>query len=177
MEKRFRAAGLGERILERHRGPYQDFIPRHRYALILAIHSWYSFGYNAELLRRTMDALAPGGTFILTVTCAEDFFFRNAVKQQTFSAEELSQWAIEQGYENELHRLRMPVPASALVTDGALTEDAKGTIAFLMGRLWHKIPAAERQDIEQRFMAAADRGGFERVYGLLHFRKPGQVNG
>ena len=170
VERRFKEAGLGQRIVERLQGPYQNLAPQRNYGLILSIHSWYSFGYDARLLRRTLDALSPGGSFILTITAEDDFFFCNALKRQIFSAEDLSHWAMEQGFVHDLHQLRMPIPATALVVDGALTDDAKGIISFLKGRLWRKIPHPERQRIEQRFVQAAQHGKVERVYGLMHFR-------
>ena len=174
VEASFKEAGLGERIIERHRGYYQNFVPQQRYKLILSIHSWYSFGYDASLMRRTLNALAPGGSFILTITGEDDFFFLNALKQQGFSAEEFSRWATEQGFPHKLHQLRMSVSGSELVADGALTDNAKGVISFLKGKLWRKIPQPERQQIEQRFVQTTQHGDVERVYGLLHFHNTDQ---
>jgi SAM-dependent methyltransferase len=171
----FRHAKLDEHIIEKHQGAYQTFVPQQHYDLILSVHSWYSFGYDQDLIQRTLNALSPEGSFILTITSAEDFFFTNTLKKQEFSAEDLSRWATEQGFSHDLNLLRQSVPATTLVTNGALTKDAKNIISFLKGKLWRKIPQADRQQIEQRLLQAAQEDNVERVYGLLHFKKSDQA--
>ena len=173
--ERFKRANLDKRIVEKHHGAYQNFVPQQHYDLILSVHSWYSFGYDLEMMHRTVDALSPGGSFILTITSADDFFFANTLKKQKFSAEDLSRWAIEQGFPHDLILLRQSVPATALVANGALTKDAKNIISFLKGKLWHKISPEDRQQIEQRLLQATQQDNVERVYGLLHFKKSDQA--
>ena len=171
LERRFAAAGQSQHLVERHQGPYQGFQASRKYDLILSVHSWYSFGYDVDLLRRSLAMLVAGGSLVLTITSRKDFFFQNALCRQAFSAEDLSAWATENGLAHQLTLLRMRVASERVVADGTLTPAAKGAISFLKGRLWWRIARAERKRIQTRFLQEAVPGAsVERVFGLLHFR-------
>jgi SAM-dependent methyltransferase len=169
VEQGFATAGLSDRIVERHQDLYQTFVPTRSYDLILSVHSWYSFGYDAKLLRQTLEMLSSNGVMLLTVTSKEDFFFRHTLVRQNFSAEELSQWATEQGFPHQLHLLRTSISADKLRVNGSLTKEAKGVIGFLKGKLWWQIPRQERCRISKPFRELGANDYIERVYGLLYF--------
>ena len=170
LERRFRRANLARNIVQRHQGGFQAFQPTRGYDLILAIHSWYAFGQDGSQLRKALGMLSDGGSFLLTVTCDDDFFFQNEVRQQVFSAQQLSQWSNDLGLDHEFHLLRLPVAAHDLIVDEELTEEARGIASFLRARLWRDFSASEKADFQEDIMEAIAGAGVERRYGLLHFR-------
>lgn len=133
--------GLDSLVQEIFQGPFQDYRPRGRYDRVIAIHSWYAFGFDKQLLEKALSCVNPGGMFFLTVVSKSSATWKLAelargVRGENLSAEALSEWAYREGFPHRYVTNHKIIPEDEFVTEKGVTEKGKMFASFLMCTPW-----------------------------------------
>jgi SAM-dependent methyltransferase len=169
LERSFAAAGLADRIVERHRRKLESARLRLRYDLVLAVSSWYAFGQSRVLLRKALGARRPGGRLVISLASERDLLRSRLQGRPRITAESLSHWAARQGFAHRLERFQVPVPTRALVENGELSASGRAWLAFVAQRPWSEIPEDRRAEARRYVLERASEDTLPRDRAALVF--------
>lgn len=167
LEQRAAAAGVVDRIAERHRGTFDTATVRGRYDLVIAAHSWQSYMQQRAPLDRAL-ALCTGGRMMIVTQDLDSPLNRvfDARRAPELDARRVSSWLGEEGVPHELRPLRTIVRRSVLLDDdGRLTPSAYGLATFLTNRDRDELGDGYLDEL--RVTIAAHANGIEHVRGLI----------
>jgi hypothetical protein len=142
---------LQTRVREIFPGTFEDYQSPLRYDLVIAIHSWYSFGYNASIIQKALACRAAQGVLCIAVesrnSLGYDLACLSPMSGMDLHSEKLSAWATTRGYAHTHHVYRKSLPFSLFVRDGHVSEEGKHYAAFLATTPWNELSAATQKDI------------------------------
>ena len=115
---------------------------------MISIHSWYSFGYDIEILKKALSMVKPGGKLIVNLLSQNsadyDLGCLSHAVGMDVNAETLSKFATEQGFQHDLDYEVLYRPINVFFDEeGNLTNGAKDFACFLIARPWNEMSSLE----------------------------------
>lgn len=170
LQEKIRTLGIESLIGEGHHCAFEDFVPVDTYDLVLSLDSWYRIGTDKEMLAKALRLRSKGGKLLIQgLTRDKQVYwilddFRNLI-----AAEELSQWAKQAAFDHEYFTSTHRIPIERLIIDDEFTDTYRSYVAFVYGKRWADLSAAEIYKAENALIDL-DRGGFiEKHFGYLLF--------
>ena len=159
-----------------HHQSFEEYKVVQQFDRVLAIHSWYGFGYDVNILQKALSMVKPGGILLINIMSQKSPVY--GLSNMSYSrgielcAENLSRWALEQGFEHSLEWEVARRPA-ALFFDKQdhLTTDAKYFSCFLLAKEWDQLSAKEHQQVYDILQDHRRGDTVDIVSGCLVFRK------
>lgn len=160
-----------------HMQPFEDYQVDKKFDQVLAIHSWYSFGYNTELLEKALSMVKPGGHLFINIMSKKSPVY--GLSYMSYSggielcAEDLSQWALSKGFSHTLDWESALRPASLFFDENnQLTPEAKDFACFLIAKPWDELSAKEQLQVLEIFQRHRQDDIMPIVSGCLVFQAP-----
>lgn len=158
-----------------HEQPFEDYVVSQQFDRVLAIHSWYSFGYNAQLLQKALSMVKPGGYLFINIMSKKSPVY--GLSNMSYSggielcAEDLSDWAAREGFSHSLDWESAVRPASLFFDgDDRLTKQAKDFACFLIAKPWDELSQDEHQQVKDIFLQHRQGDVIPIVSGCLLFQ-------
>ena len=168
LEQRAAAAGLSDRIVERHWVPFHEAAIARRYDLVLAAQSWYPYADRRAPLDRALGVCASGGRMVI-VTQALDSPMAEVFGMQRSPAldvHHVSAWLTDGGLAHEVRLVRTTVAQRTLLDDDdRLTDRAVGLAAFLSSRTIDQLEPRSLERVRASLVARPE--GVDHVRGII----------
>jgi hypothetical protein len=172
LEGRANAAGVADRIVERHHGEFASAPVNRRYDLVIASFSWQSYVGQRAPLDRALGICASGGQLMIMTadhqsTLYEVFAVPLAPEMDVYH---VSSWLRQEGVPHEVRLLPpMNIARDVFLDDhGQLTRTAVGLATFLM----HRVDLTDAYFEHLRVAIEAHPEGIERGRGLIVIPAP-----
>ncbi len=168
LERRAEAAGVADRIIERHLDTFDRAPIAHRYDLVLAVHSWNSYVEDRAPLDRALGICAPGGRMVIVTPDLQSPLYEvfGVRRPQEVDVGRVSSWLRHEGLAHDVRRPLTTIARTVLADDdGQLTAAALGLATFLTAR--------DRDDLGDTYLEhlratiAAHPDGIDHVRGVI----------
>ncbi len=128
---------------------FEEYAADRKFDFVFALHCWYAIGFNESAIQKAMDCRGAKG---ITVICLAsevsfDVLLGDVVHEpgeKYFTAEGLSRWLIEKGYQHQFLMSHHPISFNRLVLNGDFTADGRAMFEFLS-----RTPFDEITDIQK----------------------------
>ena len=162
--------GLSQNVVEAFEGSFEDAPIEHTYDLVLSLDSWYHIGRHKTALEKALSLRAPGGRLLIQLMNQDrQLYWVLDQVRGLMSSNDLSAWALEQGFEHGYFEHSHWVPVSRLAVDGRPTDGFKHFVAFAKGQAWDELSDAERDEAVDAVHTLQRDGALETRHGYLLF--------
>lgn len=168
LEQRAVAAGVVDRIVERHRGTFDTAPIQGHYDLVIAAHSWQAYMQQRTPLDRALAICEPHGRMMIVTQDLDSPLNRvfDADRAPKLDVHQVCTWLRGQRVHHEVRPLRTVVPRAVLLDDeGQLTPSAYGLATFLTTRDRDVLGDSYLEQLRATITAHPD--GIEHVRGLI----------
>jgi SAM-dependent methyltransferase len=170
LQENIRAHGIESLIGDEYHCLFEDFEPVDAYDLILSLDSWYRIGADKEMLEKALNLRSKGGKLLIQgLTRDKQIYWMLDDFRGLISSDELSQWATQNGFRHEYFTSTYRIPIENLIIDGELTDAYRNYAAFVYGKRWAELSAAEIDKARKVVIDLEKDGGIEKYFGHLLF--------
>ena len=165
--------GIAANIDEEIFSTFEEASFKKSYDLILSLDSWYRIGCNRQSFEKALRLRAPHGRLLVQLLTREkQIYWALDESRNLIAAEELSSWALSEGFEHEYIEQMHKTPCSRLISD--VSQPTKGFeefVSFAVGQHWQDLNEIERRKAIRAVHDLEQDGCIETYYGFMLFRR------
>ncbi len=169
LDRNLRRYRVEERIQNGFIDSFEHIADPDRYDLVLSLDSWYHIGKNEELLAKALKMRRAGGKLLIELMTKQSLYWSLDRTRGLPSAEEISVWATDKGFEHEYFEEGLTTEYSTLIDKDGPKDPFKRFVAFATGSHWDEMTHASRERAVDSLIAANEDGIVRTTYGFLLF--------